>query len=135
MGFLFAKIPFGLNIIIKTIAPPNAIILYCSRSLNISVIPIRKMEAKTTPVCEPIPPSTTIATIIADSIKVKLSGLIKAYLVAKKDPAKPPKVAPIAKAVSFVLVGFTPKDLHAISSSLKASQALPTGSFLIFKVK
>ena len=50
VGFLFAKIPLGLKIIIKTIAPPNAIIRYCSRSLNISVIPIKKIAAKTTPV-------------------------------------------------------------------------------------
>jgi hypothetical protein len=97
VGFLFAKIPFGLNTIIKTMAPPKAIILYCSKSLNISVIPIKKIDAKTTPVCEPIPPRTTIATIIADSIKVKLSGLTKACLVAKNAPAKPPNVAPIAK--------------------------------------
>ena len=55
--------------------------------------------------------------------------------VAKKAPAKPPNIAPIAKAVNFVLVGFTPKDLQAISSSLKASQARPTGNFLILKVK
>ena len=120
---------------IKTIAPPNAIILNCSKSLNISVIPIKKIDASTTPVCDPIPPKTTIATIIADSINVKLSGLINACLVAKNDPAKPPNIAPIANAVSFVFVGFTPRDLQAISSSLNASQALPTGSFLIFKVK
>ena len=135
VGFLFAKIPFGLNTIIKTIAPPKAIILYCSKSLNISVIPIKKIDARTTPVCEPIPPNTTIATMIADSINVKLSGLINACRVAKNEPAKPPNIAPIAKAVNFVFVGFTPKDLQAISSSLKASQALPTGSFLIFSVK
>ena len=52
--------------------------------------------------------------MIADSINVKLSGLIKACLVAKKDPAKPPKKAPIAKAVNFVFLGLTPKDLQAI---------------------
>ena len=73
--------------------------------------------------------------MIADSIKVKLSGLIKACLVAKKDPANPPNIAPIAKAVNLVLVGLTPRDLQAISSSLNASHALPTGSFLIFSVK
>ena len=39
--------------------------------------------------------------MIADSINVKLSGLTKACLVAKNDPAKPPNVAPIAKAVKF----------------------------------
>ena len=52
-----------------------------------------------------MPPRTTIATMIADSINVKLSGLTKACLVAKNDPAKPPNIAPIAKAVKFVLVG------------------------------
>ena len=82
-----------------------------------------------------MPPRTTIATMIADSINVKLSGLTKACLVAKNDPAKPPNIAPIAKAVNLVLVGFTPSDLQAISSSLKASQALPTGNFLILNVK
>ena len=66
---------------------------------------------------------------------MKLSGLTNVCLVAKKAPAKPPNIAPIAKAVSLVLVGFTPKDLHAISSSLKASQARPTGNFRILKVK
>ena len=82
-----------------------------------------------------MPPRTTMATMIADSIKVKLSGLIKACLVAKNDPANPPNIAPIANAVNLVFVGLTPKDLQAISSSLRASHALPTGSFLIFNVK
>ena len=99
------------------------------------ISPIKKTVASTTPVCEPIPPRTTIATIIADSIKVKLSGLINACLVAKNEPANPPNIAPIAKAVSFVFLGLTPNDLHAISSSLKASQALPIGSLLILIVK
>ena len=34
-----------------------------------------------------MPPKTTMATIIADSIKVKLSGLINACLVAKNAPS------------------------------------------------
>ena len=89
---------------------------------------------KTTPVCDPIPPKTTMATIMADSINVKLSGLIKACRVAKKDPANPPNMAPTANAVSLVFLGLTPKDLHAISSSLSASQALPTGNLLILIV-
>ena len=77
-----------------------------------------------------MPPRTTIATIIADSINVKLSGLTKACLVAKNAPAKPPNVAPIAKAVKFCICwDLLLRDLHAISSSLKASQALPTGKF------
>ena len=80
-----------------------------------------------------MPPKTTIATIIADSINVKLSGLTNACRVAKNAPAKPPNVAPIAKAVSFVFVGLTPRDLHAISSSLKASQLFPQVIFLFLK--
>ena len=40
-----------------------------------------------------------MATIIADSIKVKLSGLTNVCFVAKKAPAKPPNIAPMAKAV------------------------------------
>ena len=55
--------------------------------------------------------------------------------MAKNDPAKPPNIAPIAKAVNFVFLGLTPRDLQAISSSLNASQALPTGNLLIFIVK
>ena len=41
----------------------------------------------------------------------------------------------MANAVSFVFLGLTPNDLHAISSSLKASQALPIGNLLILIVK
>ena len=63
------------------------------------------------------------------------SKIIKACLVAKKEPAKPPNIAPMANAVSFVFLGLTPNDLHAISSSLKASQALPIGNLLILIVK
>ena len=38
-------------------------------------------------------------------------------------------------ASGFTILGLTPNDLHAISSSLKASQALPIGSLLILIVK
>ena len=127
--------PLGLKTIIKTIAPPKATILYDSKSLKTSINPIKKIVDKTTPVCDPMPPNTTIATIIADSMKVKLSGLINACLVAKNDPANPPNIAPTANAVSFVFLGLTPNDLQAISSSLKASHALPTGYLRILIVK
>ena len=57
-------------------------------------------------------------------------------IIGSKSPViKPPNIAPTAKAVSLVFLGLTPKDLHAISSSLSASQALPTGNFLILMVK
>ena len=48
--------------------------------------------------------------------------------MAKNEPAKPPNMAPMANAVSLVLVGLMPSDRQAISSSLSASQARPMGS-------
>ena len=47
---------------------------------------------------------------------------------AKNEPAKPANIAPIAKAVSLVLVVLMPSERQAISSSRSASQARPTGS-------
>ncbi len=38
---------------------------------------------------------------------------------AKNEPAKPPKPAPMANAVSFVLVVLMPSERQAISSSLQ----------------
>ena len=43
-------------------------------------------------------------------MKVKLSGLMKPCRVAKNEPAKPPNMAPMAKAVSLVLVVLMPSD-------------------------
>jgi hypothetical protein len=45
--------------------------------------------------------------------------------VAKKDPAKPPNIAPMANAVSLVEVVLMPSERQAISSSRSASQARP----------
>ena len=61
-------------------------------------------------------------------MKVKDSGLMKPWRVAKNEPAKPPNIAPMAKAVSLVLVVLMPSERQAISSSRSASQARPTGS-------
>ena len=74
-----------------------------------------------------MPPRTTIARMIADSMKMKDSGLTKPWRAAKNAPAKPPNIAPVAKAVSFVVVVLMPSERHAISSSRSASQARPTG--------
>ena len=79
------------------------------------------------PVSEPMPPSTTMARMIADSRKTKDSGLTKPWRAAKKEPAKPPNMAPVAKAVSLVVVVLMPSERQAISSSRSASQARPTG--------
>ena len=51
----------------------------------------------------------------------------KPWRAAKKQPAKPPNMAPMAKAVSLVLVVLMPSERQAISSSRSASQARPTG--------
>ena len=55
-------------------------------------------------------------------------GLTKPCRTAKNEPAKPPNMAPSAKAVSLVLVVLMPSERQAISSSRSASQARPTGS-------
>ena len=52
---------------------------------------------------------------------------MKPWRTAKNEPAKPPNIAPIAKAVSFVLVVLMPSERQAISSSRSASQARPIG--------
>ena len=90
--------------------------------------PIITSAASATPSWLPRPPSTTIASTMALSMKVKLSGLMKAWRVAKKAPAKPPKQAPMAKAVSLVVVTLMPSARQATSSSRNASQARPSGS-------
>ncbi len=46
--------------------------------------PISTTAAMTTPIWLPMPPSTTMARMMADSMKVKLSGLMKPWRVAKK---------------------------------------------------
>ena len=66
-----------------------------------------------------------MARMIADSRKLKLSGETKPWRTAKNEPAKPPNMAPMAKAVSLVLVVLMPSERQAISSSRSASQARP----------
>ena len=78
-----------------------------------------------------MPPSTTIAKMIADSMKVKEDGLIKPWRVAKKEPANPANTAPMPKADNLIRTGLSPKDRHAVSSSRNASHARPTGNRLM----
>ena len=100
-----------------------------------SGIPISTTAATTTPIWLPMPPSTTIARMIADSRNVKLSGLMNPCRVAKNEPANPPNIAPMANAESFVLRGLMPRERQAISSSRIASHARPMGSVRIRRVK
>ena len=55
-------------------------------------------------------------------------GLMKPWRVAKKAPANPPNIAPMANALSLTVVVFRPSDRQASSSSRRASQARPIGS-------
>ncbi|MCY1177813.1 hypothetical protein D9M71_677650 [compost metagenome] len=74
-----------------------------------------------------MPPSTTMARMIADSMKVNDSGVTRPWRAAKKLPAKPAKQAPRVNAESLITVGFRPSARQAISSSRRASQARPIG--------
>ena len=133
--------PRGLQTMISTIPKPNSSMRYWvgskslpntalrkSSSRMISVPPIMMTAAIATPSRLPIPPSTTMATITADSMKVKLSGEMNPCRAAKNDPAKPANIAPMANAVSLVLVVLMPSERQAISSSRNASHARPIGS-------
>src|SRR6185312_1666403 len=81
--------PRGRQIISSTIARPNTSMRYWSSPRNSSKPPIMASAARATPSCEPMPPSTTIASTSADSWKVKDSGLMNPCRVAKNAPAKP----------------------------------------------
>src|SRR6202521_251141 len=132
--------PRGRQIMISTMAKPNSSMRYwvgskvgpkiCLRkssSRMISVPPIITIAAMATPIWLPMPPNTTIDRMVADSRNVKDSGEMNPCRAAKNEPAKPANIAPMAKAVSLVLVVLMPSERQAISSSRNASQARPTG--------
>src|SRR5689334_18633913 len=135
VGSRCAISPRGRHTITPTIAAPKINIRKSAKARPNSGRLTSRIAASTTPNWLPMPPSTTIARIVADSMNVKLSGLIKPCRVAKKQPAKPPNIAPIAKAESLTLVGLIPSARQAISSSRSASQARPTGSRRMRNVK
>jgi len=72
-----------------------------------------------------MPPKTTTHRMMMDSHSVKLAGLIKVVLAANTTPAIPAQVAPMANALSLVLVLSIPMAWQATSSSRRAIQALP----------
>ena len=76
-----------------------------------------------------MPPSTTIATTLIDSTRMKLSGLMKPWIAENMPPASPPKDAPIANARSLMLRVLMPIARAAISSSRTASHARPSREF------
>ncbi|MNF11696.1 hypothetical protein D3C80_2129630 [compost metagenome] len=66
--------PRGRQIIITTIRTPNSRTRYSAKLRNSSGATVSTNAASTTPMVEPMPPSTTIARISADSKKVKEVG-------------------------------------------------------------
>src|SRR5690606_31024954 len=74
-GRLTGSRPCGRHIIIKTITKPKINMRYSANSRAISGTTVSTMAARMTPTCDPMPPSTTMARISADSMKVKDSGL------------------------------------------------------------
>src|SRR5262249_29577304 len=140
-GWRVATRPRGFHTMISTMARPNNSMRYWvgsksgpkmpfrkSRSRRISVPPIMITAPLATPMVLPMPPSTTMASTVADSMKVKDSGEMKPWRAAKNEPAKPPNRAPVANAVSLVVVVLMPSERQAISSSRSASHARPSGS-------
>src|SRR6185437_7383259 len=133
--------PRGRQTMISTMQKPNRSMRYLvgsksapkislrkSRSRMISVPPIIATAAMATPTWLPMPPSTTMERIVADSMNVNDSGEMNPCRAAKNEPANPANIAPIANAVSLVLVVLMPSERQAISSSRSASHARPTGS-------
>src|SRR5208282_437280 len=79
--------PRGRKFIIATMARPTSSMRYCVGSKSGPKIALRKVSSRNsseeptikaaamaTPSCEPAPPSTTMARMVALSVKVKLDG-------------------------------------------------------------
>ena len=133
--------PAGRNSIIATSASPNSSMRITSGSMSIrpnSAVcagPTHSRSSSgtndsstapsTTPQTLPMPPSTTIASTITDSTRMKLSGLMNPWIAENMPPAMPPNDAPIANASSLMLRVLMPIARAATSSSRMASHARP----------
>ncbi|MNH22936.1 hypothetical protein D3C79_828120 [compost metagenome] len=71
--------PRGRQIIINTISTPNSRTRYSEKLRSNSGATVSTKAAITTPTVEPMPPSTTMARISADSKKVNDDGLTKPW--------------------------------------------------------
>ena len=74
----------------------------------------------------PDPPMTTMATKRKDRLTMNALGSTYCCFEPNSSPARPPRVAPMAKAHSLNLKPATPMTAAASSSSRIASQARPT---------
>ena len=84
--------------------------------------PIIAMAAMATPIWLPMPPRTTIARIIALSMKVKDFGLMKPCRAAKNAPAKPPNTAPMRERRQL---GVGRVDAERAAGDLVLAQCFP----------
>jgi len=75
------------------------------------VPPIMTMAAMATPIWLPMPPAPR-SRGWSRFKEVKDSGEMKPCRAAKNEPAKPANIAPMAKAVSLVLVVLMPSERH-----------------------
>src|SRR5690606_31031588 len=76
--------PCGRQIIMTIMTRPKISMRYSENSRATSGSTVSRMAATITPNCEPMPPSTTMARISADSMKVNDSGLTMPWRAAKK---------------------------------------------------
>ena len=133
--------PRGRQIMISTMAKPNSSMRYCVGSKVGPKISLEKIElAQNLGAADHHDGGDGDADLAAHAAEHddgedgrrfdegEDSGEMKPCRAAKNEPAKPANIAPIAKAVSLVLVVLMPSERQAISSSRSASQARPTGS-------
>ena len=104
---------------------PKIVNRYCAYSRSTSGTTTRMTAPSATPGMLPMPPSTTIARIVIDSSRMKLSGLTNPWRPEKMTPENPAVLAPRANARSFVVVLLIPMVWAASSSSRIAAQARP----------
>ena len=71
---------------------------YSENARRYSGARVNTSAATTTPLIDPMPPSTTMDSTMAESMKVKLAGLMKLMRAASSTPAKPAQQEPRAKA-------------------------------------
>ncbi len=119
------QIPSGRTSIISVKPMPKIVRRYCAYSRSTSGTTTRMTAPRTTPGMLPMPPSTTIARMVIDSSRMKLSGLTKPWRPEKSTPENPAVLAPMAKARSFVVVLLMPIVCAASSSSRMAAQERP----------
>ena len=118
--------PCGRSAIAATSAAPKTRMRYSEKPRSRSGSQAMRKAPNITPGMLPDPPRTTAARIVAERMNGKSSGEMKIALPAYMPPARPPIIAPVAKANSLNLNVGTPISSAASSSSRMAAHARPT---------